>query len=125
MANGGCDSRVTDIVIDGSIAYVTAESQRPGCWEGVYSADVSDGALNFNYTCLGGSTSLAVANGWLYRGSHNHDCAKNAGGYTGPRTDIRTWTASRSTAWWMVGSGTGARTRTAAARGPRRRWVRR
>jgi hypothetical protein len=91
LANGGCDSRVTDIVIDGSIAYVTAESPRPGCWEGVYSADVSDGELNFKYSCLGGSTSLAIANGWLYRGSHNHDCAKNAGGYTGPRTDINNW----------------------------------
>lgn len=91
MADGGCDSRVTDIVIDGTITYVTAESQRPGCWEGVYSADVADGELNFNYSCLGGSTSLAVAQGWIYRGSHNHDCAKNAGGYTGPRTDINTW----------------------------------
>ncbi len=91
IAHGGCDSRVTDIVINGATAYVTAESQRPGCWEGVYSADVSDGALNFNYACLGGSASLAVVYGWLYRGSHNHDCAKNAGGYTGPRTDINNW----------------------------------
>ena len=91
LANGGCDSRVTDIVINGSVAYVTAESQRPGCWEGVYSANVSDGSLIFNYSCLGGSTSLALANGWLYRGSHNHDCAKNAGGYTGPRTVINNW----------------------------------
>jgi Concanavalin A-like lectin/glucanases superfamily/Domain of unknown function (DUF5122) beta-propeller len=90
-AHGGCDSRVTDIVTEGSTAYVTAESQLPGCWEGVYSADISDGALNFNYSCLGGSTSLAVVKGWLYRGSHNHDCAKNPGGYVGPRTNINGW----------------------------------
>ncbi len=87
----GCDSRVTDIVTEGSTAYVTAESQRPGCWEGVYSANISDGSLNFEYSCLGGSTSLAVAHGWLYRGSHNHDCAKNPGGYTGPRTKLNVW----------------------------------
>jgi len=90
-AQGGCDSRVTDIVISGPTAYVTAESPRPGCWEGVYSADVADGELNFNYTCLGGSTSLAVAHGWVYRGSHNHDCAKNEGGFTGPKNNVNTW----------------------------------
>ncbi len=91
LANGGCDSHLTDIVTSGDVAYVTAESPRPGCWEGVYSADISDGELNFNYSCLGGSTSLAVAHGWLYRGSHNHTCAKNPGGYTGPKNNINTW----------------------------------
>ena len=92
MANGGCDANLTDIVVSGSTAYVTAEAPRPGCWEGVYAANISDGALIFNEWCLGGSTSLAVAQGWLYRGSHNHDCTKNAGGFTGPNNpDLFVW----------------------------------
>jgi hypothetical protein len=84
LANGGCDANLTDIVVSGSIAYVTAEAPRPGCWEGVYAANISDGALLWNAKCLGGSTSLAVAHGWIYRGSHTHDCGKNVGGFTGP-----------------------------------------
>ncbi len=84
LANGGCDANLTDIVVSGTVAYVTAEAPRPGCWEGVYAANISDGSLIFNRWCLGGSTSLAVAHGWIYRGSHNHDCTKNAGGFTGP-----------------------------------------
>jgi hypothetical protein len=84
LANGGCDANLTDIVISGSTAYVTAEAPRPGCWEGVYAANVSDGELLWNMKCLGGSTSLAIAQGWLYRGSHMHDCAKNVNGFTGP-----------------------------------------
>lgn len=91
-SNGdGCDARVTDIVTSGTVAYVTAEGTQAGCWEGVYSADISDGSVNFNYECLGGSMSLALVNGWLYRGSHNHDCAKNPGGYTGQTSNINIW----------------------------------
>jgi hypothetical protein len=84
LANGGCDANLTDIVTLGSIAYVTAEAPRPGCWEGVYAANISDGALLWNTKCLGGSTSLAVTQDWIYRGSHTHDCGKNVGGFTGP-----------------------------------------
>ena len=84
LANGGCDANLTDIVIQGTIAYVTAEAPSPGCWEGYYAANIADGSLIYNERCLGGSAALAIANGWLYRGSHNHDCAKNVGGYVGP-----------------------------------------
>ena len=68
LANGGCDANLTDIVIQGSIAYVTAEAPSPGCWEGYYAANISDGSLIYNERCLGGSAALAVANGWVYRG---------------------------------------------------------
>ena len=84
LANGGCDANVTDIVTQGTIAYVTSEAPNPGCWEGYYAANISDGSLIYNEHCLGGSVGLAIANGWMYRASHNHDCSKNVGGYVGP-----------------------------------------
>ncbi len=84
LANGGCDANVTDIITQGNTAYVTAEAPNPGCWEGYYAANITDGALIYNERCLGGSVGLAVANDWMYRASHNHDCAKNVGGYVGP-----------------------------------------
>ncbi len=83
-SNGGCDTAVTDIIIVGSVAYVTADGLVAGCWEGYYAANVSDGSLIYNERCLGASVALAVVSGWMYRGSHNHDCAKNPGGYVGP-----------------------------------------
>jgi chitodextrinase len=84
LANGGCDANVTDIIAQGSIAYVTSEAPNPGCWEGYYAANISDGSLVYNMHCLGGSVGLAIANGWMYRASHNHDCSKQEGGYVGP-----------------------------------------
>ncbi len=83
-SNGGCDTAVTDIIVSGTTAYVTADGLVAGCWEGYYAANISDGALIYNERCLGASVGLAIANGWMYRGSHNHDCAKNPGGYVGP-----------------------------------------
>ncbi len=83
-ANGGCDTASPTSSSSGSIAYVTADGPSPGCWEGYYAANISDGSLIYNERCLGGSVGLAVVSGWMYRGSHNHDCAKNPGGYVGP-----------------------------------------
>ena len=80
----GCDANLTDIQIQGTIVYATAEAPNPGCWEGYYAANLADGSLIYNYPCLGGTVGLAFANGWVYRGSHNHDCGKNAGGFVGP-----------------------------------------
>ncbi len=81
---GGCDTAVTDIIVSGSVAYVTADGLVAGCWEGYYAANVSDGSLIYNERCLGASVGLAVIGDWMYRGSHNHDCSKNPGGYVGP-----------------------------------------
>ena len=76
---GGCNGITQDIIISGTIAYVTAEGEEPGCWEGYYAANIADGSLVYNEHCLGGSVGLAIANGWMYRASHNHDCSKQRG----------------------------------------------
>lgn len=81
--NTNCGGRVTDIITEGTKAYVTAEGDPPGCYEGTYSADISTGTLDWNASCLGASQGLALANGVLYKGSHQHDCAFMEGGAFG------------------------------------------
>ncbi len=81
--NTNCGGRVTEILVSGTKAYVTGEGDPPGCYEGTYSADIATGALDWNASCLGASQGLALANGILYKGSHQHDCAFMEGGAFG------------------------------------------
>lgn len=97
--NTNCAAKVTDIISLGENAYVTAEGDPPGCYEGTYSARISDGRLNWNSTCLGASLGLAILHGVLYKASHQHDCAFNPGdargGYVGG-------TSRDSFIWWRL-----------------------
>lgn len=97
--NINCAARVTDIIASGSTAYVTAEGDPPGCYEGTYAARISDGELDWNSTCLGASMGLALLNGVLYKASHQHDCAFNygdaRGGYVGG-------TSRDGFIWWRL-----------------------
>ncbi|MGC4112973.1 MAG: LamG domain-containing protein [Nocardioides sp.] len=81
--NTNCAGRVTDIVVQGSNAYVTGEGDPPGCYEGTYSANISNGTINWLSSCLGASEGLTIMNNILYKGSHQHDCAFNQGGAAG------------------------------------------
>ncbi len=78
--NTNCVGRVTDIRIDNGTAFVTGEGDPPGCYEGTYAARLSDGHLNWNSSCLGATQAIAVLDGVLYKGSHEHDCAFVQGG---------------------------------------------
>ena len=97
--NINCRARVTDIVSEGTTAYVTAEGDPPGCYEGTYAARTSDGELVWNSTCLGASMGLELLDGVLYKASHQHDCAFNygdaRGGYVGG-------TARDDFIWWRL-----------------------
>ena len=97
--NINCKARVTDIVSSGSTAYVTAEGDPPGCYEGTYAARIGDGELEWNSTCLGASMGLALLDGVLYKASHQHDCAFNygdaRGGYVGG-------TSRDGFIWWRL-----------------------
>jgi hypothetical protein len=77
----GCYSDVKDIVINGSTAYIAGEGTGGGCFDGDFAANVSDGTLVWQNDCLGATQSLVVINGWLYKGSHAHDCAFAPGGF--------------------------------------------
>ena len=85
--NTNCVGRVSDIVASGGTAYVTGEGDPPGCYEGTYSARISDGHMNWLSSCLGASQGLALMDGLLYKASHQHDCAFTPGdargGYVG------------------------------------------
>jgi hypothetical protein len=81
--NTACTGRITDIVMQGSTAYLSAEGDLPGCYEGAYAANISDGRLLWNATCLGASQGLALFGSVLYRGDHQHDCAYTRGGAFG------------------------------------------
>ncbi len=83
---GGCDADVTDILISGALAYVTAAGREAGCWEGTYKANLADGSLIWNAECLGAGQSIALVGGHLYRGSHLHDCGRMVNGFVGPRS---------------------------------------
>ncbi len=77
--NTGCTGRVADIEAQGTTAFVTSEGDLPGCYEGTYSANIADGRMNWNSSCLGASKGLAVIGTVLYRADHQHDCAYNEG----------------------------------------------
>ncbi len=81
--NTNCLGRTTKILAVGDVAYVTAEGDPPGCYEGTYAARISDGQMDWNSPCLGASQGLTVMNSVLYKGSHQHDCAFSEGGAFG------------------------------------------
>jgi len=77
----GCYADVKDIVISGTVAYIGSEGTGPGCFDGDYAVNVSDGSLVWQNDCLGATQAIVVINGWLYKGSHAHDCAFAPGGF--------------------------------------------
>ena len=81
----GCSSVVKDIVISGTVAYIADEGTGGGCFDGTWAVNVSDGSLVWQNDCLGATQSVVVINGWLFKGSHAHDCAYAPGGW--PQTE--------------------------------------
>ncbi len=69
-----CTSIAKDTLIAGGVVYFAAEGTGGGCFDGTLAADVASGALRWKNTCLGATQSVAVVRGWLYKGSHAHDC---------------------------------------------------
>jgi Concanavalin A-like lectin/glucanases superfamily len=77
----GCSSAVKDIIVRGTIAYIADEGTGPGCFDGDWAARISNGTLLWQNDCLGATQALAIVNGWLYKGSHAHDCSYTPGGF--------------------------------------------
>jgi Concanavalin A-like lectin/glucanases superfamily len=76
-----CVGVVKDIVVSGGTAYIASEGTGNGCFDGDFAARISDGALLWQSDCLGATQSLVIINGWLYKGSHAHDCAYAPSGF--------------------------------------------
>ena len=86
--SGGCSSSVKDVIISGAtsgapdgIAYIAAEGTGGGCFDGDFAVNVSTGSLVWQNDCLGATQSLVLIQGWLFKGSHAHDCAYAPGGF--------------------------------------------
>ncbi|MGD0374764.1 MAG: LamG domain-containing protein [Streptosporangiaceae bacterium] len=79
---GTCTSTVKNIVVSGSTAYLAAEGNGGGCFDGDFAVSLgSTDSLVWQNDCLGATQALEVVNGWLFKGSHAHDCAYAPGGF--------------------------------------------
>ncbi len=90
-----CVSDVKDIIVSGSSAFIAAEGTGGGCFDGDFAANISDGALIWQNDCLGATQSLVLINGWLYKGSHAHDCAYAPGGFQQANNPAGGWVTWR------------------------------
>ncbi|ADB31813.1 LamG domain protein jellyroll fold domain protein [Kribbella flavida DSM 17836] len=80
--NGTCTTRVKTIDASGDTVYFGNGGDGVGCFDGTWAADIATGVLKWKNQCLGATEAVKVVNGWLYKGSHAHDCAYNgAGGF--------------------------------------------
>src|SRR5450755_555242 len=67
---------VKTIVISGSTAYLGSEGTGGGCFDGDFAVTLgSTDKLLWQNDCLGATQALVVINGYLFKGSHAHDCA--------------------------------------------------
>jgi Concanavalin A-like lectin/glucanases superfamily len=80
--NSGCQSSVKDIVVSGGTAYFADEGNGGGCFDGDWALTLgSTDTLLWESPCLGATQALTVINGFLFKGSHAHDCAWAPGGW--------------------------------------------
>ena len=79
---GRAHPTVKNIVISGSTAYLAAEGNGGGCFDGDFAVSLgSTDSLLWQSDCLGATQAVEVINGFLYKGSHAHDCAYTPGGF--------------------------------------------
>jgi hypothetical protein len=79
---GTCTSTVKNLVISGSTAYLAAEGNGGGCFDGDFAVSLgSSDSLVWQNDCLGATQAVEVINGYLFKGSHAHDCAYAPGGF--------------------------------------------
>lgn len=70
-----CVSRVKDVESSGNRLYIAAAGDGGGCFDGTVAAEVGGlGKVVWKNLCLGATETLAVHRGWLFKGSHAHDC---------------------------------------------------
>jgi hypothetical protein len=80
-ATSSCDSVIKDLTTDATSVYAAAEGTGGGCFDGTFSANVADGSLRWRNFCLGATQAIEVVGGYLYKGSHAHDCSAVPGGF--------------------------------------------
>jgi hypothetical protein len=74
LPNSKCTSRVKDIETSGGVVYVANAGDGGGCFDGTWAANIATGNLVWKNTCLGATEAITMVNGWLFKGSHAHNC---------------------------------------------------
>ena len=77
----GCTSVIKDLTTDATTVYAAAEGSGGGCFDGTFAANVNDGSLKWRNACLGATQAIEVLGGYLYKGSHAHNCSSILGGF--------------------------------------------
>ncbi|MEU4396662.1 LamG-like jellyroll fold domain-containing protein [Kribbella sp. NPDC023855] len=78
--NGSCTTRVKSIDASGDTVYFGNGGDGGGCFDGTWAVDVATNTLKWKNQCLGATEAVKLVNGWLYKGSHAHDCANQGAG---------------------------------------------
>ena len=73
-----------DIITDQNTVYFANSGNGGGCFDGTLAADLTSGALKWKNNCLGATEAIALVGGWLYKGSHAHDCSSEGDFPQGP-----------------------------------------
>ncbi|MFC3686882.1 LamG-like jellyroll fold domain-containing protein [Aquipuribacter hungaricus] len=71
----GCIVETTDIAVDSTTAYYSAEGTGGGCFDGTFAAQHAGGTTKWISRCLGATQGVTLLDGVLYTGSHAHDCS--------------------------------------------------
>jgi len=68
---------VKTITISNGVAYLGSEGTGGGCFDGDFAVGLSptSDSLVWQNDCLGATQALVVIKGYLFKGSHAHDCA--------------------------------------------------
>ncbi len=72
-----CITELKAITTDADTVYFSSEGTGGGCFDGTFAARHSDGSFVWKNNCLGATQGIAVLGGYLYTGSHAHDCSSN------------------------------------------------
>jgi chitodextrinase len=72
-----CITELKAVTTDADTVYFGSEGTGGGCFDGTFAARVSDGSFVWKNNCLGATQGIAVLKGFLYTGSHAHDCQSN------------------------------------------------
>ncbi len=79
----------TIVTDDAGHAFIGAEGTGGGVFDGTFAVNSADGSKLWFDDCLGATQSLVLLGGWLYDGSHMHDCRGVVPG--GPPQQTSTW----------------------------------
>ncbi len=121
-----CVSIPKDMVTDGTAVYVANSGDGPGCFDGTFAFGAASGTLTWKNTCLGATEALGLVGGWLYKGSHAHDCASEGQFATGSRQLLAQDLQTGEVQGWYPNTNVGGTTKVgpfAMATDGKRLWV--